>query len=277
MRKTEEYNNLSEKKIKSATLKRGEIAVFRSAAIQRHPFMPEEVVIPTYQGVSPVDQIWDEELQEYVDIAAIKTVKPGGEPEFHEIAFTKIGAGHIILKGDSAGDREIYSFMFLSNFNGSNPDRNTDSPIMYTMIDEIKKSEVERKGRNFKREALNIAADLSADDVRVYSAALGRDDSRSLEVLRNELELLADRDPQGFLELVNNKQSTMKAIINRALLKGVLSFDNERSMFTWPNGEVILTVARATGQDAVDELIAFCISSAKGEKVYQTITAKSKK
>jgi len=54
-------------------------------------------------------------------------------------------------------------------------------------------------------------------------------------------------------------------------------FNEEQSRFEWPNKEAILTVARSTGSDAVDELISFCVSSAKGEKVYQTIQSKAKK
>lgn len=277
MRKTEEYNNLSEQKIKSVTLKKNDTVVYRTASIQRHPLMPEEIVIPAIQIMPTTDQIWDDELQSYVDIAAIKSVRPNGEVIFHEIEFTKAGAGHMILKGDSPADREIHEFMALSNYNGSNPNRDTSKPIHFYCVDENKNSEVERKVRNFKREALNVAADLSADEVRTYIAAIGKDDNRPLELLRNELERIADLDPSGFLDLVNNKQSTMRAMIQRSLLKGAILFDQERSMFTWPNGEAILTVARTTGQDAIDELISYCISSAKGEKVYQTITAKAKK
>jgi len=113
--------------------------------------------------------------------------------------------------------------------------------------------------------------------VKNYSAALGKDDTKPVGVLRNELEELADTDPAAFLDLIGNKQAVMKATINRAVTKGVIVFNEEQSRFEWPNKEAILTVARSTGSDAVDELISFCVSSAKGEKVYQTIQSKAKK
>ena len=88
---------------------------------------------------------------------------------------------------------------------------------------------------------------------------------------------MADNDPEGFLDLINNKQAVMKATINRALNKGVINFDAEQSRFTWPNGEVILVVSRTTAGDNIEELLGYCVGSAKGEKVYQTIQSKSKK
>jgi hypothetical protein len=277
MKKTDIYNNVSDSLLKETKLKPGQQAIYRVSSITRNPIDPSEILIPAGVNVPVYDQIWDEEQQEYVDIAAISKINPDGNHMFYELWFLQTQGGHMILTGGRAADQEIHSYLSLCNYNGSNPRRDTSKPIIFELVDEAKKSEQERKNRNFKREALNVAADLSADDVKIYTAALGKDDSKPLEQLRNELEQMADRDPKEFLDLVNNKQSTMKAVINRALLKGVIVFSAEQSRFSWPNGEAILSVARVTGQDAVDELVSFCVSSAKGEKVYQTISAKSKK
>ena len=277
MRQTELYNNLSKELVSSTKLKPGEKAVYRIVGIQRNPMDPTKWAIPSIKSVPPVDQIYDEKKQEYVDIAAVRTVNPEGEHTFHEIYFYGNLGGTMVLYGGRAADQEIHSYLSLCNYNGSNPNRDTSKEVIFELVDESKRSEVERKNRNLKREALNIAYDLSVEDVRNYIAALGKDDSAPVEVLRNDLESMADRDPSGFLELINNKQASMKAVVNRALLKGSIMFDTESSRFTWPNGEAILTVARTTGSDAVDELVSFCISSAKGEKVFQTIQSKSKK
>jgi c-di-AMP phosphodiesterase-like protein len=106
---------------------------------------------------------------------------------------------------------------------------------------------------------------------------MGLDDTGKIDVLRNKLEEMADKTPQQFMELINNKQAIMKASVNRAISKGVILFNAEQSRFMWPNGEVILTVSRTTGGNNVDELVSYCVSNAKGEKVYNTINAKGKK
>lgn len=277
MKKTKLYNNASPELINSTKLKPGEKVVYRITNIQRNPMDPTKWALPSVKSVPPVDQIYDEAKQEFVDIAAVRAVNAEGEHTFHEIYFYGNQGGTMVLTGGRAIDQEIHSYLSLSNYNASNPNRDTTKEPIFELVDESVRSEKERKNRNLKREALNAAYDLSADDVKNYVAARGQDDTRPMDVMRNELEAYADSDPKGFLDLINNKQATMKAVINRALSKGVIVFDSESSRFTWPNGEAILTVARTTGGDAAEELISFCISSAKGEKVFQTIQSKSKK
>lgn len=277
MKKSKVFNNISDKLLKSTMLKPGERVTYRLYNIQKSPMDPSRLAIPASKNVPVIDQIWDEEKQEYVDIAALKSVDAEGNPTFHEIFFTAQQAGHLTLFGGRALDQEIHSYMMLTNHNASNPNRDTTKDIVFELVDEGAKAEKETKKRNMKREALNAAADLTPEDVRNFSAALGKDDTKPVAVLRNELEELADTDPAAFLDLIGNKQAVMKATINRAVTKGVIVFNEEQSRFEWPNKEAILTVARSTGSDAVDELISFCVSSAKGEKVYQTIQSKAKK
>lgn len=277
MKKTELLNNVSDSLLKKTKLGRDQTVTYRVKNIYPNPAEPGSFIVPAGVSVPSTDQIWDEDKGEYVDIAAIKVISKDGNHTYHDIWFYGVYGGYMILHGNVASEQEVHSYLHMCNYNASNPNRDTNIPAIFELIDNQAKAETERKIRNLKREALNAAADLSVDDVRNYTAALGQDDSKKIEILRNDLEIMADRDPQGFLDLINNKQASMKAVLNRALAKGVITFDTEQSIFKWPNGEAILTVARSTGSDAVDELISFCISSAKGEKVYQTIQSKAKK
>lgn len=277
MKKTKLYNDISPELLKSTKLKPGEKAVYRIKGIQRNPMDPTKWAIPSAKNVPPVDQIYDKVKEEYVDIAAVRSTDAEGNHTYHDVFFYGNQGGMMVLVGGRAIDQEIHSYLSLCNYNASNPDRDDSKEPIFELVDESARSEKERKTRNLKREALNAAADLSAEEVRNYVAAMGQDDTRPIEVLRNDLETLADNDPKSFLDLINNKQASMKAVLNRALSKGVITFDSEQSRFAWPTGEAILTVARSTGSDAVEELVGFCVSSPKGEKVFTTIQSKAKK
>lgn len=277
MKKTSQYNDLSPELVKATMLKPGQQVVYRLHGLQKSSLDPNRVAIPAAMNVPPVDIIWDEKKQEYVPIAAVKSVDAKGEHTFHDIFFYGSMAGHMILTGGRALDQEIHTYLTLCNFNATNPNRDTTKEAIFELVDEEAKAEKESRTRNVRREALNAAADMSPEEVKDYAAALGKDDSKPVSVLRNELEEMADKTPEDFMKLINNKQAAMKAAINRALKKGVVVFNQEQSRFEWPNQEAILTVARSTGSDAVDELVSFCVSSAKGEKVFQTISSKAKK
>jgi len=277
MKKTELYNNVSPELLNQFKLRPGEQVVYRVSGIQPNPMDPSTWAIPSVKNVPVTDEIYDQIADRYVSIAAIRSVGTDGTITYHDLYFFGSQGGHLILLGGRADHQEIHSYLSLCNYNGSNPNRDDSKEIVFELVDEVAKSQKETKKRNLKREALNSAADLSADDVRNYIAALGQDDTQKIEVLRNKLEAMADSDPEEFIALISNKQATMKATINRALSKGAIMFDTEQSRFTWPNGEAILTVSRTTGGDNVDELISFCVSGAKGEKVYQTLQSKAKK
>lgn len=277
MKKTELYNNVSPELLNESKLKPGEQVVYRVAGIQPNPMDPTKWAIPAVRNVPVTDEIYDQIAERYVSISAIKSINADGTNNYHQLYFFGSQGGHLILLGGRAADQEIHSYLSLCNYNGSNPNRDESKEVIFELVDEVAKSQKETKQRNLKREALNSAADLSADDVRNYIAALGQDDTQKIEVLRNKLEEMADNDPEGFVALISNKQATMKATINRAITKGAIVFDAEQSRFTWPNGEAILTVSRTTGGDNVDELISYCVSGAKGEKVYQTLQSKAKK
>lgn len=276
MRKTDLFNNVSDSLLEKTKLKKDEIVRYRIISTARHP-LTGEFIIPSAVSIPATDEIWDQELQEFVNIAAIDRISPDGSVSFENIWFYGSDFGILTLAGGSAKAQNLHSYLALSNYNASNPNRNTQVEPFYELMDENAKSETERKTRNLKREALNIAADLSIDDVKTYIAALGKDDTRKVEVMRNELEMFADRFPKEFLELMDNKQATLKAVINRALNKNIITFDVEQSRFSWANGEVIVTVSRSTQGDNVEDLLTYLISSTKGEKILQTIQSKLKK
>lgn len=277
MKKTALYNNLPDEVIAKTKLRPGETVSYRLVGLSVNPMDPSRLAIPSLKSVPSIDQIWDPVTESYIDIAAVKSVDPDGTHNMHKIYFYGNSGGTITLYGGRAIDQEIHSYLSICNYNKSKEGRDETKEPIFELIDEGRRSETERKSRNIKREALNAAADLSADEVRDYIAALGMDDSGKIEVLRNHLEEMADKVPTQFMELISNKQAVMKATINRALAKNAIVFNPEQSRFVWPNGEVILTVSRTTGGNHIEELVSFCVSSAKGEKVYSTISTKAKK
>lgn len=274
MKQFEKVNALSEGLINDTKLKRGETKQFVVAGITPHPWT-NELIVPSVVTVPPVDQIQDPNSGEWVDIAAISRIEKDGKHGYHELTFYGHNAGRIILSGGRGADQEVYAYLKLSNFNGSNPNRDESKPIYYYEVDEAKKAEQDEKIRDIKREALNSLADLSAADVRDYAASLGLDDKLDLKILRNKLGDLADKDPKAFNDLLSDKTAVIKATINRSIRDGKILFDAVASKYTWPHGEEILRVPRA--EDAVDELAGYLATNPKGEKVLTTLMSKGKK
>jgi hypothetical protein len=276
MKKTKLYNHsIPDEVIKKTLLKPNETVRYRLHNLPKSTLRQNRLSIPVSLNVPAVDSVYLPEEGIYADIAAVKSVDAQGNHIFHHIEFLASMHGVLELVGGRASDQEIHSYLCLCDYNASKEGRDITKEAIFERIDEEAKAEELSYTRNLKREALNTAADLSADDVRNYIAARGGDDTRPLKVLRNELEDFADTNPKDFMDLIKNTTVTHKATLQRAITKGVIIFNEEQSMYEWPNKEPILTVSR--GSDAINELVSFCISSPKGEKIFPTISSKSKK
>lgn len=276
MKVTKLYNKLPESLIEKTKLKKGEKAVYRLVNLQKDPMNPDRWAIPTSVRVKPIDDIYDNETQEYYSIAAVKSVSANDEHVFHDIFFTKSNAGLIELEGGRATDQEIHTFLYLADYRANKEGRDATKEALYELVDEKKKADESRKVRSMMRDALNAAADMKPQEVKDFIAALGRDDKRDLGILRDEIEVFAQQNPKEFLETFNNKQNPMKATLKRALDKGVILFSDEENKFSFADGEVICVVARSTGNKHIEGLLAHCISGKKGEAVYQRIAELTK-
>lgn len=278
MKVLKHFNALSEELLATTKLKKDQIVKYRVHVVgvgkrRTTPLMPMVPAIPVSKNVPPSDQIWDDKKGSFVTIGAIRNVKSNGNPAFYDLTFRRATAGIITLRGGRAADQEIHSYLMLCDFNGSKVDRDPSKPILFHLIDESKIAEVKSEGRKSLRVALNTAADLSEDDVRTYVAARGGDEKRPLKVLRDELEAFAEAQPDKFMEFIANAQTTVSAVVQRALNSGKIKFNGEQSRYEWTNGEPILTVAR-TGNDAVEEFALWLRSDLKGEKVFQMLNTK---
>jgi hypothetical protein len=184
MIKTKIFNNIENEPV----FKRDDIKIFQWLGTKPDPLNPGKVLMPVMAIVPNTDRVYISEKDDYIDIAAIKTTGAEGKEIFHEIIFRKENEGKLLLRGNRTGDREIYQFLYLSNFNKSNPDRDTQVKALYELVNPSEAAKEKRKSRSMRREAMNVAAELSGAEVREFIASLGKDETRDLSVLRDELE-----------------------------------------------------------------------------------------
>lgn len=268
MIKTKTFNNIS----KQPEFKRTDIKVFQWLHRKPDKLNPGKIEMPIMAIVPNTDRVYDADKDDYVDIAAIKSTGQGGKEILHTIVFKKENEGRLLLRGNKTGDKEIYQFLMLSNANASNPDRDTEVRPLYELLNPKAKADQTRKQRSVKREAMNVAAELSGAEVREFVASLGKDETRDLSILRDELELLAEKDPNQFIKLSKNKNKTIHANIKRAIDKEILSFDRATNTFSWSStGETIVQVPRSSKMGHLEGFTNFVLSNKNGENIYQEI------
>lgn len=268
MIKTKEYNNVE----KPPQLKRNEVKVFQWLDVKPDKNNKGKLIMPSVAFVPTVDRVFDPAKDDFVDIANIQSIGVGGKPIIRPIEFSKRNHGKLLLKGSKTGDREMYQFMMMSNFNASNPNRDTNVKALYELVEPSKKAEESRKQRTQKREAMNVAAELSAAEVREFIASLNKDEKRDISILRDELETFAERDPSGFIKLSKDKNKTIQAKVKQAIDKKIIMFDRAESTFTWAStGETIVQVPRSSKSSYLQGFTNFVLTNKNGESVYEEI------
>ncbi|MAN63463.1 MAG: hypothetical protein CMI60_16130 [Parvibaculum sp.] len=268
MIKTKIFNNIKN----PPKFKRDEVKVFKYYGLKEDPLNPGKVQMPFMVIAPNKDRVYDPDIEDYVDIAAIKSLGIEGKPTFHTIEFTKQKAGRLLLQGNIARDRDLYQFLTLSNYNASNPNRDTSVQPLFELVNPKVKAEKARKSRSLKRDAMNVAAELSGAEVREFISSLGKDEKRDLSVLRDELETLAETDPNQFIKLSKNTNKSYQANIKRALDKNIISFDGETNTFTWTStGETIVQVPRSSKLGHLEGFTNFVLSNKNGASIYQEI------
>lgn len=269
MKKHQDWNDISKESM-PPKLKRGEKAVYRILGIKGDPSRPETFKIPSAVNVPGKDRVYDSLKEEYVDIANIKSVGVGGKMKCHSVWFQKEYNGVLVFDGSRRDDAEIYEYLELCNYNASNRNRSQDVKPIFERVNPTEQAEKKRKTRSTRRQALNVAAEMNAADVRDFAATMGWDDKQDLVVLRDLIEDYADTNPTEFIKKSKNKQNSLSALINRAKKSGVLKFDNRANGWKWADtNEVICNVARGT--DKVESLVVHITESSNGSEIIKTL------
>ena len=268
MIKTKEYNNVKTPPM----LKRDEVKVFQYLNVKNDKQNPGKVVMPSIHMIPSIDRVYDKETDDYIDIASIGSIGIGGKPTMNTIQFTKKDKGLMALRGSKTGDREIYQYLMLSNFNASNPDRDKSVNPLFKLVEPKKDATDARKLRNLRRDAMNVAAELSAAEVREFAASLNKDEKRDISILRDELEVMAEKDPTSFMTLSKDKNKSIQATCKSAIDKKVIRFDKASSTFIWvATGETIVQVPRSSKSSYLQGFTNFVLSNKNGELVYEEI------
>ena len=147
--------------------------------------------MPSIAFMPEVDRVYDKENDEYIDIANIKSLGVGGKPIIEPVAFSKQTQGKMLLRGSKTGDREIFQYLMLSNYNKSNPNRDTSVNPLFELVEPTRIAKESREHRTLRRDAMNVAAELSAAEVREFISSMNKDAKRDMSILRDEIEVMA--------------------------------------------------------------------------------------
>lgn len=147
---------------------------------------------------------------------------------------------------------------------------------VFQRVDELALAKANKSNRAMRRAAANVAADFTDQEVRDFISALGRDENRQLEILREEVEDLAEKQPALFSDKFSSGWK-VQAILKRALDKQIIVHHPAEDKITMvATGETVAVLTRTDGDvKSVNQRLQEALQAQgdTGDKMYHRLEA----
>lgn len=189
----------------------------------------------------------------------------------------RIGASsQSVLKLNIQDSREDFYMAMLLELHpklkgGKYADKNTHPVI--SRIDENAAAREQRTERSERLKALNVAQAMSDEELINFADAMQWDSSENSEIVRNQVEELADTNPIYFNDLVQSKAIEYQSLIKQGVNKDLISFDGGAYRFVWTGNQQTITVLSPSGkQNEIQKLSEWMQTSGnKGDDFYKKL------
>lgn len=246
MEPVSQFNNLS-KELRAKLVKRvegfGPVVRYRFKISRENPDPDKyngKIIYPRQYTLDPAIFTIKDEYEKtegkskLKQIAIVEALDKSGIPEkFGRVKVYGNEKGILTLNIDKR-EEDLAMAMFLELHpkvgNGMFPD--SESFHVVERIDEVAYAKEQREVRSKRLEALSSAQRMSDAEIREFNSAMGWDESRDTEVIREEVEVYAETDPDAFMELTSNNSIQYRSVIQAALNKQKIVFDPIEYKFT---------------------------------------------
>jgi len=161
----------------------------------------------------------------------------------------------------------LKKYLDSCNANGSNPHRIKSKSILFTVKDNEKSAQKKIEEVGNTMEAVQTALKMPVNELMGYAKVLGIKIDRSVDEVRWDMKIQAEKNPKGFLAGMNDPRTTMKQVLLMAQESSII-FMNPKKV-TWVGSGNTICVP-AVGVKPIDKMVDFC-SQGEGEQVYAEI------
>lgn len=144
---------------------------------------------------------------------------------------------------------------------------------MFSRVDENAAATIARTERSARAKARKAAEDMTEQDVINFCDAMIWDSSRDEVLMRNDIEELAETNPEYFNELVKGKSIEYQAIVKQAVDRNIIAFDPAEYKFKWVGNQQTITILTPiSGKNEIEKMGEWLqVGGKKTEEVYKKI------
>lgn len=271
-----DFNNIPEH-LKAPKLKPKEIVHYRFYDVVSYDFFTKKKVVRQSTRIPTKDTIMDPKTGKHYDIGVFdKVQKVNGVDTIYTKPLVIKESEDVYLQQGNILQEEGYEFLEISNFNKSNPNRDSSIPALFERIDRIQVAKANAKKIDDLGEALFFIKSMSESDVREWAAAMGKDEKDDIEFLWAEIKESAKENPVAFVKFINEPTTKDKALVKYAETAGILKYNMAEHKMHWANDTTIAKLERKDGNTYIDDFMDWINVSKNGPDVLTQIRKKNK-
>ena len=161
----------------------------------------------------------------------------------------------------------LKKYLNLCNANGSNPHRIKSKSILFTVKDDEKSAQQKIEEVGSTMEAVQSALKMPVNELMGYAKVLGIKIDRSVDEVRWDMKVQAEKNPKGFLAGMNDPRTEMKQLLLMAEESGIIAMKGKS--VTWSASGNTICIP-PVGIKPLDKMVDYC-SQDEGEQVYAEI------
>lgn len=231
----------------------------------------DDWLYPASIMVAGATRIIDPGTNRPVQIGVVKNIDPNTKTPTFRKYYVKPGRGEngiFTINANRVEESDFYELLELSNNNASNPYRDTSVQPIYERIDEIKQASQRSDKRNYLKMSWDSIKQWNDKETKAMAAAYNIPTNQSRSVLKDILESIAEKDPEGFYKMIDSDDTKIAAIIRLSIEKGIIEFNPVENKWIYKgNGETAALLDRREGVDEFEGLKQFLKSAANGPLV----------
>ena len=161
----------------------------------------------TFQINDKYEDRADKQKMKKVGMAMNPDIEDGREVvrQFKRVRVSEKEKGIKKFMLDNVEDREMVMYLLLHPKLSGGEFMDKTKRQVITRIDEVTAAKTARDERTARSKAMNVAENMSKDEMETFAAAMLWDDTDEEIILRNKIEELAETSPVFFNDLVESK------------------------------------------------------------------------
>ena len=158
-------------------------------------------------------------------------------------------------------------YLDTCNANGSNPHRIKSKNMLFKVKDDKKTAQDRISKVTDTMDAVQSALKMPLNELVGYAKVLGVNTNKSVDEIRWDMKVQAEKNPKAFLAGLNDPRTEMKQLLLMAEESGIISMT--KSAVTWVSSGNTICVP-AIGVKPIERMVDFC-SEGEGEQIYAEI------